>query len=141
MLLRAVHLEHLPCGFIRSKRSLAMAKTPLGDMFGHTREAEGKDIFAQTSRDVIPVDGIMRIDFTPLHALTIEHNVAGYAGDPAGAAGWSHVPIDEGAVWEAVQSGNTTGVFLFEGLVIQQQRESFRFVRQFNDAQPDQVWL
>ena len=126
MLTRAIHLEHLPCGFIRSKRSLAMARTPLNDVFGHTRDAEGKEVFAQTSRDVIPVEGIMRIDFTPLHALTIDHNVAAATSGVNGTAGWSRVKLDDAGVWTTVQSGDTTGVFLFEGLVIQQQRESFR---------------
>ncbi|MEJ2721687.1 MAG: PHP domain-containing protein, partial [bacterium] len=126
LLTRAALLEDLPSGFIKSRRSLALSPVPLTDFLGHSIDPDSGDLFVQAGRDGFPVDFVFRIDITSLGALGVavradeelrRTRIADY--------GWDGFSINDGEVWNHIQKGDATGVFLFEGAATQQQRESF----------------
>jgi len=124
LLRNAALLEHLPCGFIRSRRSVGVSTIPLTDMLGHAIDPDSGDVFLQCSRDVLPAGSIYRIDLTPLVALaTVQH--ADEALKDAEPVDWNRLDMKDANVWRNVRSGDPTGVFLLEGQAMQQYREPF----------------
>jgi DNA polymerase-3 subunit alpha len=126
LLTRAALLENLPSGFIKSRRSLALSPVPLTDFLGHSIDPDSGDLFVQAGRDGFPVDHVFRIDITSLAALGValrtddelrKARIADY--------GWDGFSINDGDVWNEIQKGDPTGVFLFEGAATLQQRETF----------------
>ena len=126
LLTRAALLEELPLGVVRSRRSLALSAIPLTDFLGHSIDSETGDLFVQAGRDNFPVAHIYRVDITSLSALSVavrsdrelrKAKIADY--------GWERFPLDDREVWDGIQSGDTTGIFLFEGPATLQQREYF----------------
>ncbi|UCG52551.1 MAG: PHP domain-containing protein [Candidatus Latescibacterota bacterium] len=127
LLTRAALLEDLPSGFIKSRRSLALSPVPLTGFLGHSIDQETGDLFVQAGRDGFPIERVFRIDVTSLGALGVtaradeelrNTKIADY--------GWDGFSINDGEVWNQVQTGETTGVFLFEGPATLQQRETFQ---------------
>jgi DNA polymerase-3 subunit alpha len=125
LLTRAALLEGLPSGFIKSRRSVAFSAGPLTDYLAHSVDADTGDIFIHVGRDVLPVEPFLRIDFTPLTALDVTDRAdADLERVENVSYGWDRFPKNDSLVWQEVHNGDTTGVFLFEGQVVQQQRES-----------------
>lgn len=125
MLTRASLLEHLPCGIIRSRRSVALAAVDLKGILAHTVDERTGDVFIHASRDTLPIGSVFRIDFTPLTALGVVRRARKRLRIPDQAAyARKQLPGSDTTVWRAVREGETLGIFLFEGQVIQQHRES-----------------
>jgi DNA polymerase-3 subunit alpha len=123
VLARAALLEDLPIGIVRSRRSLAISAAPLTDYLGCSIDSETGDLFVQAGRENFPVPGVHRVDVTSLAALGVcarterelrDARIAGY--------GWDGFAVGEEDVWREVQSGDTTGIFLFEGQATLQSR-------------------
>ncbi|MEE9271592.1 MAG: PHP domain-containing protein [Candidatus Krumholzibacteria bacterium] len=125
MLTRASLLEHLPCGIIRSRRSVTLAAVDLRDFLAHSVDERSGDTFIHASRDTLPIGAVYRIDFTPLTALGVARRTRQRLRIPDdGAYGRDQLQGADATVWRAVREGETTGVFLFEGQILQQHRES-----------------
>jgi DNA polymerase-3 subunit alpha len=123
VLSRAALLEDLPIGIVRSRRSLAVSAAPLTDYLGYSIDSETGDLFVQAGRENFPVPGVHRVDVTSLAALGVwarterelrDARIAGY--------GWDGFAVGEEDVWREVQSGDSTGIFLFEGQATLQSR-------------------
>jgi DNA polymerase-3 subunit alpha len=124
VLTRAALLEGLPCGFIKSRRSVAFSAAPLTDYLAESIDAETGDRFIHAGRDVLPVEPFLRIDFTPLSALSVVER-ADDDLDRDHIAAWVGFSKNDPLVWREVQAGDTTGIFLFDGKILQQQRDVF----------------
>lgn len=125
LLHRAAMIEHLPSGFMKSRRSAALSSTALTNCLAHTVDAETGDVFVHASRDVLPVGPIFRIDFTLLSALSVTNHVdKALAGSGLDYA-WDRFPTNARVVWGEIQQGDPTGIFLFEGQTVQQLRQDF----------------
>jgi DNA polymerase-3 subunit alpha len=125
LLTRASLLEGLPSGFIKSRRSVAFSAVPLTDYFAQSIDGETGDLFIHVGRDLLPVEPFLRIDFTPLIALSVDERTEKDLERDGVSYAWEKFPRSDRMVWEEIQSGDTTGVFLFDGPMVQQQRESF----------------
>ncbi len=125
LLTRASLLEGLPSGFIRSRRSVAFSAVPLTDYFAQSIDGETGDLFIHAGRELLPVEPFLRIDFTPLNALSVDERVEKELERDGVSYEWERFPRSDRMVWQEIQSGDTTGVFLFDGPMVQQQRESF----------------
>lgn len=124
LLTRAALLEGLPCGFIKSRRSAAFSAVPVADYLAESIDGETGDRFLHVGRDVLPVEAFLRIDFTPLGALGVIERVESDL-EREGDTAWRKFSKNDPLAWGAVQRGDPTGIFLFDGRIVQQQRESF----------------
>jgi DNA polymerase-3 subunit alpha len=127
LLTRAALLEDLPIGIVRSRRSLALSPVSLTSFLGYSIDSETGDLFLQAGREHFPAGGVFRVDVTSLGGLSValradrdlrEERIADY--------GWDGFSLEDADVWQQIQRGDTTGIFLFEGQATRQQRESFR---------------
>jgi len=133
LLVRAALLENLPVGVVRSRRSLAVSPVPLTNFLGHSIDSETGDLFVQAGRDDFPVGRICRVDITSLGALSVSVRVEKELREAKAADyGWEAFPLDDVEVWDTIQGGDTTGIFLFEGPAVLQQRKYFE-LRSMND--------
>lgn len=122
VLTRAALIEGLPSGFIKSRRSVAFSAVPLSDYLAESIDAETGDRFIHVGRDVLPVEPLLRIDFTPLTAINVIERVESDLEREGLSYSWEKFPRSDRLVWRELQSGDTTGVFLFDGKIVQQQR-------------------
>jgi DNA polymerase-3 subunit alpha len=125
LLTRAALLEGLPSGFIKSRRSVAFSAVPLTDYLAESVDGETGDLFVHVGRDLLPVEPFLRIDFTPLSALSITQRAEAELERQGVSYVWERFPKSDRMVWEEIRKGDTTGVFLFDGQAVQQQREAF----------------
>jgi len=127
VLTRAALLEDLPIGIVRSRRSLAISPAPLADFLGCSIDSETGDLFVQAGRENFPISGVYRVDVTSLGALGVCARAERQLSDARIADfGWDGFAVSEDDVWREVQSGDSTGIFLFEGQVTLQLRGGFR---------------
>ncbi len=123
VLARAALLEDLPIGIVRSRRSLAISSVPLTDYLGCSIDSETGDLFVQAGRENFPVPGVYRVDVTSLAALGACARTERELRDARIADyGWDGFAVGEEDVWREVQSGDSTGIFLFEGQATLQSR-------------------
>jgi len=125
LLTRAALLEGLPSGFIKSRRSVAFSAVPLTDYLAESIDAETGDLFIHVGRELLPVEPFLRIDFTPLSALSVAERAESDLERQGISLAWENFPKSDRMVWQEIQNGDTTGVFLFDGQVVHQQRETF----------------
>ena len=127
VLTRASLLEDLPIGIVRSRRSLAISPVPLTDFLGCSIDSETGDLFVQAGRENFPVPGTFRVDVTSLGALGVAVRTGEQLRDAKIADyGWDGFAVNEDDVWREIQSGDTTGIFLFEGQATLQLRGGFQ---------------
>ena len=127
LLTRATHIENLPSGFVRSRRTLAVSSDPLGDFFGVTTDTKSGDVFVQAPREALPAGQILRIDFTPLGAVSILSRASAMLQkEKQDLPDWNDLPLEDSREWEEVGSADTTGIFLFEGETVREHRAAFR---------------
>jgi DNA polymerase-3 subunit alpha len=123
---QAALIEGLPCGFIRSKRSVVVSPRPIRESLGYTMDKTSNDLFVQATREVFPIGGMYRIDFTPLSALTVYIKTdRELRKNREKVFGWDQLPIDDKLTWQDIQKGQATGVYLLESPLIQEQAISF----------------
>lgn len=125
LLHRAAMIEHLPSGFMKSRRTAALANTPLVHCLAHTVDGDTGDVFLHANRDVLPVGPIFRVDFTLLTALSVTERAERTLRSKGLDYGWDRFPTSARVAWREIQQGDPTGVFLFEGQAVQQLREEF----------------
>jgi len=123
---QAALLENLPSGFIKSRRTVALSAVPLTNYLAHSIETDSDDLFIHASRDVLPMEPILRIDFTPLSALNVVDRIdSALQREGKINYAWDRFPANDRAVWKEVRKGDPTGVFLFEGQTVRELRETF----------------
>jgi DNA polymerase-3 subunit alpha len=123
---QAALIEGLPCGFIRSKRSVVVSPRPIRESLGYTMDKSSNELFVQATREVFPIGGMYRIDFTPLSALTVCIKTdRELRKNREKAFSWDQLPIDDKSTWQDIQKGQATGVYLLESPLIQEQAKSF----------------
>ena len=125
LLKRAALIEGLPSGFIKSRRSVAFSSVALTNYFAESIDGETGDLFVHVGRELLPVDPFLRIDFTTLVAVEVIDRVDRELEKGGVSYKWENFPRSDRRVWEEIQDGDTTGIFLFDGEVIQQQRQTF----------------
>ena len=126
LLSKAALIEGLPCGYIRSKRSVVVAPRPIREFLGYSIDKTTNELFVQANREAFPAGGMYRIDFTPLSALSVcirtdrelkKHKHKVHA--------WDRLPVGNKSVWKDIQTGKGTGVYLLESPRIQERTAVF----------------
>jgi DNA polymerase-3 subunit alpha len=126
LLAKAALIEGLPCGYIRSKRSVVVASRPIREFLGYSIDKTTNELFVQATREAFPAAGLYRIDFTPLSALSVcirtdrelrKHKQKVHT--------WGGLPVDKKSVWKDIQAGKGTGVYLLESPRIQERMAGF----------------
>jgi DNA polymerase-3 subunit alpha len=123
---QAALIEGLPCGFIRSKRSVVVSPRPIRESLGYAIDKSANELFVQATREVFPIGGMYRIDFTPLSALTVcVKTDRELRKNRKKVFGWDQLAIDDKSTWQDIQKGQATGVYLLESPLIQDQVKAF----------------
>lgn len=123
---QAALIEGLPCGFIRAKRSVVVSPRPIRESLGYTIDKSTNELFVQATREVFPIGGMYRIDFTPLSALTVcVKTDRELRKNREKVFGWDQLPVEDKSTWQDIQKGQATGVYLLESPLIQEQAKSF----------------
>ncbi len=126
LITKAALIEGLPCGFIRSKRSVVVSPRAIREFLGYTIDKSTDELFVQATRDAFPTGGMYRIDFTPLSALTVcSKTDRELRKHKEKVQAWDRLKIDDEAVWLDIQNGKATGVYLLESTHIQNQTMEF----------------
>lgn len=115
LIARAAAREGLPCGFIRSKRTLIVSPRPLREFLGHTINPETGELFFQATRDAFPTESIYRVDISTLTAVGVLSEVAETVdGSVKAFSDWRSTLLDRAETFDQVSREDVDGVYLLE---------------------------
>jgi len=115
LITRAAAVEGLPCGFIRSKRTIIVSPRPLREFLGYTINPETGELFYQATRDAFPTQSIYRIDIATLTALSTASEIEAYLNKPMAARDdWGKDLFDEPDVLGHISDGDLAGIYLLD---------------------------
>jgi DNA polymerase-3 subunit alpha len=117
----AAALEGLPYGFVRSRRTLIISPTPIGDFLGRVTNPDTGDLFIQSTRDSFPIGSISRVDMSTLSALAVCERLG--VGHPGGVSWEGAIGHDD--IYRRIAKGDLDGVYLLEADLMQRLAGEF----------------